>query len=639
MCGIAGIINGGSKDELERMALVQAHRGPDDAGVAWFSERSSGLAHRRLSIIDLSPAAHQPMQNASGRRWITFNGEIYNYLDLRAELERNGFRFRSNSDTEVVLAAYDCWGPECVRRFNGMFALGIYDDERHELFIARDHLGVKPLYYSQQGSRFLFASEAKALFEVDGMERSVEPDAVISSLLLLWVPEPKTGFTDVLKLPPGHYAYFRDGRLSRTCYWDVPVHDHAGGKERTEEEYVEELRELLERAVRRQMLADVPVGAFLSGGLDSSLIVALMRRVTNGTISTYTIAFSERDKQLEAMPDDARFAGIVARTFGTDHHEIEATPESTALLPMLLHHLDDPVADGAAINTYLIATAARERGTVVLLNGMGGDEVFGGYRKQLAALMIDRYRHLPGPVRAAIAAVASWLPVSIGDHGLRPVRWAKRFLRSADLEPLEAFMYGFAYFKPEELRALLMPPYNEIPFESMYPVRTYHEAAERVSDLGLMDQMTYLDEKLFLPGLNLLYSDKAAMAASVESRPPLVDVELVEFAARLPARYKINERVQKYLLKRAAEAYLPHEVIYRPKAAFGTPLRAWMQHELARSVRTAFTSPGPELKRFISSKLPLRLLDEHQSGQEDHAHSLWGLYAMAVWLGNQTQGR
>lgn len=617
------------------MAGAQAHRGPDDWGVQWFQERCSGLAHRRLSILDLSSAGHQPMVNKGGTRWITFNGEIYNYRELREELAGHGHRFDSTTDTEVILAAYDQWGYECVRRFNGMFAFAIYDAGSGELFIARDHLGIKPLYYVQRGEMLAFASEAKALFEVEGVERQIDPDAVISSLLFLWVPEPKTGFAGVSKLEPGCYAIVRNGSLRIIQYWDIPVHDRPV-KERSEEEYVEELREILERVIRRQMIADVPVGAFLSGGLDSSLIVALMRKVHGGTISTYTIAFSERDKALEAMPDDARYAAIVARHFGTEHHEIEARSDSNTLLPAILRHLDDPVADGAAINTYIIAKAARDAGTVVLLNGMGGDEVFGGYRKQLAALLIERYRSLPSPLRKIVEHTVRALPVAIGSRGIRPIRWGKRFLRSADLSPLDAFIHGFAYFNAEELREILVSPYNAIPFDTLYPIDRYRSLAAEVADLPLIDRMTYLDTKLFLPGLNLLYSDKASMAASVESRPPLIDTELVEFAARLPAKYKINGRTQKYLLKKAAEAYLPREIIYRPKAAFGTPIRAWMRRDLAGEVRIRFEEPGHDVARFIRPELPLRLLEEHASGREDHAHRLWGLYAVATWIDLQS---
>ncbi len=612
---------------------MQAHRGPDDHGVKWFPERRSGLAHRRLSILDLSPAGHQPMPNRDGKRWITYNGEIYNYQELKRELSGRGHRFVSHCDTEVILAAYDEWGADCVRRFNGMFAFGIYDSQRHELFIVRDHLGVKPLYYTQQRDTFVFASEAKAIFALDGFEKRVDPDAVVSTLLRLWVPEPKTGFEGVWKLPPGHYAFFREGVLTLTEYWDIPMGFDAG-PEKAESDYVDELRHLLEQAVTRQMLADVPVGAFLSGGLDSSLITALMRKVSpSAEISTYTIGFTDRDQRLEAMPEDAYYAKRVAERFETTHHEITLDPDVNALLPKILWHLDDPVADGAAINTYLISRAARDRGTIVLLNGMGGDEVFAGYRKQLSVLVSQSYLRLPGFLRKRlIEPVINVLPVNIGGHGLRYIRWAKRFLAAIGETPLDSFIHGFTFLTEDDVKHALVEELCAKPFQDLYPIRRYYEVARKVAGLSVVDQMTYLDTKLFLPGLNLLYSDKASMAASVESRPPLIDVDIVEFAARLPAKYKIHGRVQKYLLKKAAEAYLPREIIYRPKAAFGTPLRAWMKSGLDDVVRAAFQDAKASHNRWLRPAYPLRLLAEHQSGKSDHAHLLWGMFVLAQWL-------
>jgi asparagine synthase (glutamine-hydrolysing) len=638
MCGIAGIVGGATRETLERMIAVLEHRGPDDFGVELFDGHGAGLAHRRLAILDLSSAGHQPMVNHRGTRWITYNGEVFNFLELRQELASAGHRFVSNSDTEVILAAYDEWGPDCVRRFNGMFAFAIYDVESRELFLARDHLGVKPLYYVERGGMLAFASEAKALFEIDGVERRPDRDAIISTLMLLWVPEPKTGFEGITKLEAGHYAVWRDGVLRTTQYWDVPVGEtHV---ERSEEEYLEELRAILERSVRRQMISDVPVGALLSGGLDSSLVVALMRRVSGAEIDTYTIAFTEEDKRMEAMPDDARYAQIVARHVGTRHHEIVVRPDINELLPRILWHLDDPIADGAAINTYLISRGAREAGTTVLLSGMGADEIFGGYRKHLATLLISRYHAIPRSIRRGmIEPIVDALPVAIGGRGVRPVRWAKKFLRSATLPAMEAFMRGFGYYSAEELAELLVEPFDPRDIDSLYAVRRYHEVAERVRDLPLIDRMTYLDTKLFLPGLNLAYTDKASMAASIETRPPLIDLELVEFAARLPARYKINGRVQKYLLKRAAEAYLPREVIYRPKAAFGTPIRAWMKRGLADAMRSRLGDATSPAAAIIDRHYALGMLERHIAGREDNAHRLWGLYALATWLDAQTLER
>lgn len=638
MCGIAGILKCGSSEILQRMTLLQAHRGPDDSGCCWFQEQSTGLAHRRLSILDLSAAGHQPMCDSAGNNWITFNGEIYNYCQLRDELKAKGYTFNSDTDTEVILAAYNHWGADCVKRFNGMFAFAIYNTVTQVLFLARDHLGIKPLYYWHSEDKFAFASEAKSLFEVNPAINTINSDSVISSLLFLWIPEPNSGFTHIKKFPAGHYGTFINGVLRLHQFWNVPIIAELEKEHRREEDWVDELRSILERAVQRQMLADVPVGAFLSGGLDSSLIVALMRKVSNADISTYTIAFSEEDKRMEAMPDDARYARIVAKKFETAHYEIPATHDFNHLLPKLLWHLDEPIADGAAINTYLISYGAKQRGTTVLLNGMGGDEVYGGYRKQLASLLLQRYHRLPQWLRAnVIHPLSNRLPVAIGGKGIRFTRWAQKFVKSAERTPLDAFMFGFAYFSPDELPQLLAPHLASIPFDELYAVQRYRQVAEAANGASFIDTMLYLDTNLFLPGLNLAYSDKGSMAASVESRPPLIDIELVEFMARVPSQLKIHGRTQKYLLKRAAEAYLPREIIYRPKAAFGTPIRAWMRGWLGQEVRRVFTHPDSTAANYIRTDFPLQLLDEHVAGKRDHAHRLWGIYTVMMWLQAQQQ--
>jgi len=614
------------------MSEIQAHRGPDDSGLVWFEDAAAGLAHRRLSIIDLSEAGRQPMEGRDGGRWITYNGELYNYRHLRAELQKLGHTFRTETDTEVILAAWDQWGREALQRFDGMFAFGIWDTGTRTLTIARDHLGIKPLYYVHRNHLFAFASEAKGLFEIEGIDRAIDPDALTSALLFLWVPEPRTGYREVLKLEPGCLAEYRDGRLDVQQYWDVPIGLWRDEPRRSEGDLVEELRDVLETTVREQLVADVPVGALLSGGLDSSIVVALMRRATTGPIQTYTIGFSAEDKRMEAMSDDATYAARVAALFGTEHREIVARPDINGLLDDVLWHLDDPVLDGAAINTLLISRAAREAGTPVLLNGMGGDELFGGYRKQYAALAIEKYRRLPALVRKGVVEpLVHLLPVAIGGRGLRIARWAKRFVGGASLSPIDAFVHGFAYMRFEELRDVLGATLTASRLEDLYAIRRYRALAERVRDLPLIDQMIYMDMKAFLPGLNLLYSDKASMAASIESRPPLIGRRVVEFMARVPGEYRIRGRVQKYLLKRAAEAWLPTEIIYRPKAPFGTPIRAWMRRGLDQEVRRSFQSHADGPDPMMSMDLPLRLLEEHQRGRYDHAHRLWGLYGVVRW--------
>lgn len=637
MCGIAGIINGGSPEQLKAMAMVQAYRGPDDWGMEWFAESSSGLAHRRLSIIDLSPLGHQPMKNKSGNRFITFNGEVYNYLEIRQTLINKGHQFNSNSDTEVILKAFDEWGYECVKKINGMFAFGIYDTITQELFIARDQLGIKPLYYQHCGDMFAFASEAKALFELDKIKKEINFNAVVSSLLFLWVPEPETGFKNILKLEAGHYAVFKNNKLTVTQYWDVPINDAGGLKKniskQVENNLIDELDEILNRVIRRQMIADVPVGAFLSGGLDSSLITALMRKINNGVINTYTIAFSPEDKRLEAMSDDAKYAKIVADYLHTNHREIEVGTDINKLMPKMLWHLDEPIADGAAINTFLISQGAKQDGTTVLLSGMGGDEVFGGYRKQLATLLIEKYHKLPKPLRKAVLEpVVNALPVNIFNKGIKFSRWGKKFLRSAQHDPMSAFIYGFAYLDYNELQKTLAPKWHKTSLEEYYPIQKYREFQQKCKGIDIISAMTYLDTKLFLTGINLAYSDKASMAASIESRPPLIDIELVEFAAKLPPTMKIQNKTQKYLLKKVAERYLPKEIIYRPKAAFGTPIRAWMKRGLDNEVREMFQNPSTKILEYLNPNLPLEFLKEHIAGKEDNAHRLWGLYSMGLWL-------
>ncbi len=633
MCGIIGIVNGGTPEQLERALRLLAHRGPDDWGIQWFAEHRSGLGHRRLAILDLTSAGHQPMGNQRGTRWITYNGELYNFRELRAELERRGYRFRSQTDTEVVLAAYDEWGQECVRRFNGMFAFGIYDTERRELFLARDHLGIKPLYYATVGETVAFASEAKALLALLGLEVQPDEDALLSTLILLWVPEPKSGFQGIQKLPPGHYAVVREGKVEVTEYWDIPLPGAEGWLHyRREEEYIDHLRYLLQRAVARQMISDVPIGAFLSGGVDSSLVVALMRRAEPAAaLSTYTIAFTPEDHRIEAQPDDPAYARLVARRLQTQHREFCIRPDLNTLLPKVLWHLDEPIADGAALNTYLIARYAKQHGTSVLLTGMGGDEVFAGYRKQLATLLLARYHRLPGWFRKRLLEpFVQELPASWVRSRLRLMRWLKKLIFPMQLRPLQAFIYGFAYCPPERLQRLWrrrLPDYEEL-----YPIRRYYAVAERVREESLLQQLTYLDTKLFLPGLNLLYSDKAAMATAVETRPPLLDIEVVEFAFRVPDHYRIKGTMQKYLLKRAAEAYVPREVLYRPKAPFATPLIAWMSGPLGDRLQYWYTECSGRHHDYLNATEVLRLLDEHRRGGANHAHLLWACLVIAEWL-------
>jgi len=629
MCGIVGVIGLADQSLITRMTASLAHRGPDDSNTLLLDEEQVALGHRRLSIIDLSAAGRQPMTSASGRFILVYNGELYNYRELRHELELKGQRFRSQTDSEVLLAAYEVWGKACLQRFTGMFAFAIWDRRDKLLFAARDQLGVKPFYYTFSNGRLAFASEIKALLLLPGFSREVDPEALTSILLFLWIPDPKTIFHNIHKLPPGHFLEFRHGHLKLERYWEIPT---AQTDSQPESCYVEGLREQLQQAVKRQMVSDVPVGAFLSGGLDSSAVVSLARSVSNGHFASYTIKFRAEDSRLEAMPDDTKYARLIAERFGTEHHEINIAPNLVELLPKILWHLDEPIADPAAINTYLIAKAAKESGTTVLLSGMGGDEIFAGYRKHLATLLAWHYCRIPRWLRLlTVEGVVQRLPVTVARRGWRLVRWAKRFIKNANSDMAASFICNSSYYDEKELRELLHPSLT-LPGSESYALRRYREIFAQASGLEFVNQMCLVDTKLFLPGLNLMYSDKATMAAGVESRPPLVDHQVVEFAFRIPAKYKIHGWQAKYILKKAMAPLLPQEVIYRPKAAFGVPLRAWVKHGLNRLIDDLLSEERIRRRGYLNPAYVRQIIMEDRAGRQDNAHRIWALLTLEMWF-------
>ena len=624
MCGIAGLIHCGDSVILEKMTEVLAHRGPDDAGIQWFPEQGSGLGHRRLSIIDLSASGHQPMCNEKKNLWITYNGEIYNYQEVRGVLEERGCRFFSRSDTEVVLKAYEEWGAACLHRLNGMFAFGIFHVESGDLFCARDRLGIKPFYYAHKGEAFLFASEIKAILTSGLTVR--EPDWAALVNPTRFQVSPKTGFSGINKLPPGHYLLFKDGILKIRPYWQLEAYESNGLEER---EAVGELETLLQDAVRLQMTADVPVGAFLSGGLDSSIITALMTGLTDKPVSTFTIRFSEKDQKFEKMPRDDRYARKVAAYFGTRHHEYEIRPDIVSLLPRMVYHLDEPLADPAALNTYLISRHARENGIVVLLNGMGGDEIFGGYRKQLACAAAETYQRVfPKWLRRGIEAGAERIPTAGSNGASRNMRWAKRFLSFASLPPFERFLSSDLSLDPSQFKGL----YNaKIPYEDTHFYKAQRENFEQ-GGISYLTRMCLNDTKVFLPEHNLTYSDKACMAAGVESRPPLADHRIVEYMFKLGPEYRIRKLTQKYLLKKVSEKYLPKEIVYRPKAPFGAPLRAWIRKDLAEMVDDYLSRSSLRERGIYNEDYVARKVKEDRNGLSDQSLLIWQLLTNEIWF-------
>lgn len=625
MCGIAGCYQQADGGRLASvMSGTIAHRGPDDEGLYSFTEDRVRvhLAHRRLSIIDLSSAAQQPFCKAG--MVLSYNGELYNYRELRVELVRLGAQFRSSSDTEVVLEAWRHWGPGALQRFRGMFAFALFDEESGHLVLARDHLGIKPLFVMRRDRGVAFASELKAIVRAFGTELEIDPAALVASMLYYWVPEQHCAIRSVEKLPPGTWAECRpDGEMKVHTYWrlsDVAAEAAAGP--------AAELNAVVEESVAAHLVADVPVSTFLSGGLDSSIVTVLAKRI-NPEIDAYTITFRGEDQRLEAMPDDAKYARIVARQFGVELHEIEIAPDVVEMLPQMASVLDEPIGDPAAINTFLICQAARAAGVKVLLSGMGADELFGGYRKHYACVLGARYRRLPETVRGRVVRpVVDRLPVSIGRHGLRQARWAKRFLSFADLPEEPAFRRSYTLYDPNELVGLLDPAL------APHVNALLEEHADVYNDNTLDDhvnRMCLADGRLFLPGLNLAYTDRASMAASTEVRVPYVDVDVVRAAFSVPGSAKIVGRTSKAALKEAAERWLPAEIVHRPKGLFSAPLRAWVRRDLRPLIDDVLVGGQLVDSGFLQAKAVQQLVSEDRTGREDRSKQIWQLLTLELW--------
>lgn len=623
MCGISGVIGLADRDVITAMTDVQAHRGPDDAGIVVLDDHSVALGHRRLSIIDLSAAGHQPMANADKTLWITFNGEIYNYRDIRKELIGHGYRFRSESDTEVLLAAYEAWGERCLDKLNGMFAFAIYDCKRRRLFAARDRLGVKPFYYYHRSGLFIFASEIKAILACPSVQK--RPDYRALCTPARYQVPPYTGFENILKLAPAHYLIYENGRLTVSRYWDLAIQECTG---KDDEEVIAQLDELIRDAARLQMIADVPVGVFLSGGLDSSLVSALMRMNTSQDLHAFTIRFSETDQKHERMPDDSFYAKEVARRLGLRYHEFEIKPDVEELLPKLVWHLDEPLSDPAAINTYLMSRAAREAGIIVLLNGMGADEIFGGYRKHLACLHAERYqKFVPKAVRSIMERAFEAVPVATASRGFKTFRWTKRFLSFASFPQFERYLASdLALSKMQYEKLMRCATYEESPYYATQK-RIFKE-----HDGSLLTKMCANDTKLFLPELNLTYTDKATMAAGVESRPPLTDHRIVEYMFTRAPRYRIRGTEQKFLLKKVAERYLARDIVYRPKASFGSPLRSWIRGALAPMVADVLSEATMRTRVLYDPGAVSQLVERDRNGLEDNSLVIWTILTTELWF-------
>jgi asparagine synthase (glutamine-hydrolysing) len=637
MCGISGLVNCGNRATLARMNSVQAHRGPNDEGI--WEHRSPdgtyiGLGSRRLSILDLSSDGHMPMTNEDGSVWITYNGEIYNFADLRHELENKGHHFVSNTDTEVIVHLYEEMGDACVTRLNGMFSFAICDlrESSARLFLARDHFGVKPMYYSLNSGRLAFASEAKALLEVEGIQARIDLDTLHQYLAFLWVPDPKTLFEGIFKLPAGHRAVFCDGRLEISEYWDLsfPPEDHKFLI--PEEHLVHEIRERFRYSVEQQMVSDVPLGSFLSAGLDSSSVVAMMCQRAKKPLRTYTITFPANYRKGENTLDDPAVAARLARHLGCENRQIVVEPDVASLLPKLCWHMDEPTADPAILAAYLVCREAA-RDVTVLLSGVGGDELFAGYRKYVAhywAQLAPRF------VKNSAAKLASSLPNLRGSSLKGHARLVKKMLRSASADPEDRFIRNGTYLDPTQTAALLSQAMNaEVQGR---PDREHFARFEHVQNADFLNQMLYLDTKIFMASLNLTYTDKMSMASSVEVRVPFLNRELAEFVAwNVPPRLKLKGKLfpsTKHILRKAMSGILPTEVLEQPKAGFAAPTDYWLANDLREMTDDLLSASRVRDRALFRPEAVTKFVDEHRSGKQDWSMQIWQFLTLELWMQN-----
>lgn len=635
MCGIAGFVGRFPPDLLGRMSDTVAHRGPDDSGIYFDEHTGLGLAHRRLSIIDLSELGRQPMWDVSGATAIVFNGEIYNYRELRRELVDAGHPFRSNSDTEVLLNLYLRDGEAMLGRLNGIFAFALWDSRARKLLLARDGVGVKPLYYAEPREGFLFASELKALLQASVVDRRLDQAALCRYLTFLWCPAPNTAFAAVKKLEPGHAMVVQEGRVVRRWrYYDLPN----GRAEVLGVPYGEaarRVREAVREAVSRQMVADVPVGAFLSGGLDSSAVAAFAKaHAGKHRLQCFTIDFDGDAAREEGMTEDLPYARKVARHLDVDLHVVRVGPEMADELPRMLYHLDEPQADPAPLNVLFISRLARQHGIKVLLSGGGGDDIFAGYRRHYALMQEQYWAWLPRGIRSALTSGVGYLPAR-----WPPARRVAKAFQYAALDGDDRLAGYFYWTSPELLRSLCGPVLREALTASTPVAPLLATLASLPAGTPPLERMLYLEGKHFLADHNLNYTDKMSMAAGVEVRVPLLDPELVALAARLPGKYKQHGRTGKWIFKRAMEPYLPRDVIYRPKTGFGAPLRRWLRHELAPIVEDVL-SPGSIRNRGLFDVEGVKsLVDMDRAGRIDGTYTIFSLMCIELWCRIFVEGK
>ncbi len=618
MCGIVGIYHFDRgrpvvEAHLRAMADRIVHRGPDDAG--FHVEGNVGIGMRRLSIIDVG-GGHQPIYTPDGRYVIVFNGEVYNFQPERTELERRGHAFATHSDTEVVLHLYAEHGLKFVDHLNGMFGLAIWDRAERQLVVVRDRIGIKPLYYYQDADKVVFASEIKAILAHPEIRAELDCEGLGAYLRYGFTPAPYTLFRGIRKVAPAHLLVLSTGGVEHREYWRL---SYAGKRTESEAELQEELYALLQDSVRLQMIADVPLGAFLSGGFDSSGIVHLMGELASGPVCSYSIGFG---KGYEAY-NELDAAGRFARDYGTDHHEIVVTPDVAELFPRLIAGLDEPVADSSFLVTYLVARLARESVTVIL-SGVGGDELFGGYRRYLNVSLGRWLRFLPGPLRRSVLEpLLARLPVDRNSRVLNTVRLARAYLATADLPVAQQYGRFTQIFNPD-FAAALAPHAAAVP-------DYYASHFEACDSPELLDRLMYFDLKMSLPEQLLMLTDKMTMQVSLEGRVPFLDHRVVEFAARLPSRLKVNGTRLRYLQKETFRGRLPEYVYAQRKKGFGAPVGSWIRGELDVMVRDLLAGDRLRRQGILDAATVDRVLTDHREMRQDHTDHILALLAFQIW--------
>jgi asparagine synthase (glutamine-hydrolysing) len=620
MCGIAGFVElwasnvHRAEDQgylLRQMCNVIRHRGPDDEG--FHLETGVSLGMRRLSIIDLA-GGHQPISGEDESVTIVFNGEIYNFLELKDRLEKQGHVFATNSDTEAIVHAYEEEGLDCVKSLRGMFALAIWDKNEQQLFLARDRVGKKPLYYTvTRNNALVFGSELKSLLEHPGVERKLSFEALDAYLTLGYVPDPLCIFENIYKLPPGHQLTFNNTGLKVAQYWDFKFVETS---KRSEDEYRHELYRLLDESVRIRLVSDVPLGAFLSGGIDSSTVVALMAKNMSHPVKTFSIGFHEDSY------NELEYARLTAKKYGTDHHEFFVTPEICDVVDELAWHFDEPFADSSAIPTYMVSKLAREHVTVIL-SGDGGDELFAGYTRYLVEQRRNAFAYVPSAVREGMMRpLSSRLP-----HGTL----GRNFIYNVSLDPIDRYLDSVSIFTRLSRYGLYSADFKGRLEGVGFASEFFHEAAHKVETNSAVDRLLYIDSKSYLPGDILTKVDRMSMAVSLEARAPLLDHKLIDFVTQIPAGLKLLGNETKHILKRAVSDLVPAEILNRPKQGFGVPVQEWINVQLKDRMQEILSDVQTRQRGYFERSYVDVLLDEHRRSRRDHSSKLWALMMLELW--------